>query len=130
MRPSALPWLLVLAACGGADVQGQPPPVQSPPAAPPSASPRAGVPPEFWAACGRPGSRVEVQSVPVTVRQADCDLSGVTLSYRGAGLGVPEPGTGVAGDWDAAAGGTTRSASMDRDAGTGDVTFSASSVGP
>ena len=40
------------------------------------------VPPEFRPACGHPGAHVEVRHVPVTVRHADCDLTGVGLSYK------------------------------------------------
>src|SRR5204863_44046 len=53
------------------------------------------VPPEFRPACGRPGSRVTVRRVPVTVPHALCDLTGVTLSYPGhGGAVVPSPGEG------------------------------------
>jgi hypothetical protein len=53
------------------------------------------VPPEFRAACGHPGAQVSVRRVPVTVRHADCDLTGVGLSYRDhGGAYVPrQPGT-------------------------------------
>ena len=55
------------------------------------------VPPEFRPACGRPGARVTVRQVPVTVPHALCDLTGVTLSYPGhGGAVVPSPGKGVA----------------------------------
>jgi hypothetical protein len=56
------------------------------------------VPPEFRTACGRPGSDVTVRQVPVTVRHALCDLTGVILSYPGrGGAVVPDsPGSGVA----------------------------------
>jgi hypothetical protein len=56
------------------------------------------VPPEFRSACGRPGSRVTVRQIPVTVPHGLCDLTGVILSYpdRG-GAAVPDsPGGGVA----------------------------------
>jgi hypothetical protein len=55
------------------------------------------VPPEFRTACGRPGSDVTVRQVPVTVRHALCDLTGVILSYPGrGGAVVPDsPGSGV-----------------------------------
>ena len=43
------------------------------------------VPPEFRPACGRPGSRVIVRQVPVTISHALCDLTGVSLSYPGHG---------------------------------------------
>jgi hypothetical protein len=55
------------------------------------------VPREFRTACGRPGSDVTVRQVPVTVRHALCDLTGVILSYPGrGGAVVPDsPGSGV-----------------------------------
>ena len=43
------------------------------------------VPPEFRPACERPGSRVIVRQVPVTIPHALCDLTGVSLSYPGHG---------------------------------------------
>ncbi len=43
------------------------------------------VPAEFRPACGRPGSRVIVRQVPVTIPHAVCDLTGVSLSYPGHG---------------------------------------------
>ena len=56
------------------------------------------VPPEFRPACGRPGSHVTVQRVPVTVPHALCDLTGVIVRYPGrGGATVPgSPGGGVA----------------------------------
>jgi hypothetical protein len=51
------------------------------------------VPAEFRAACGRPGADVTVKTVPVTVRHADCDLTGVRITYGLAGAYVPKPGT-------------------------------------
>jgi len=55
------------------------------------------VPHEFRPACGRPGSRVTVRQVPVTVPHLLCDLTGVTLSYPGhGGAVVPFPAHGVA----------------------------------
>jgi len=56
------------------------------------------VPPEFRPACGRPGSRVIVRQVPVTVPHALCDLTGVSLSYPGRGGAVVSapPGSMVA----------------------------------
>ena len=125
MRPLALPLLLVLAACAGGDGPAQSVVAASPPvASSPLASPRAGVPPELWAACGKPGSTVEVEAVPVTVRHADCDLSGVTLMHAGVGMAVPKPGEGGAGFFEAPPGGSSRSASVSRDEATKDVTFS------
>ncbi len=54
------------------------------------------VPREFRHACSNPGTRVNVRRVPVTVRHADCDLTGVTLRVRGrGGAVVPERGMGV-----------------------------------
>jgi len=40
------------------------------------------VPVEFRHACGHPHARVEVRAIPVTVRHADCDLTGVQISYK------------------------------------------------
>jgi hypothetical protein len=40
------------------------------------------------AACGHPGATVQVRHVPVTVRHADCDLTGVTVSYKNHGGAV------------------------------------------
>jgi len=55
------------------------------------------VPPEFHPACGRPGSHVTVRQVPVTVRHAACDLTGVALSFPGhGGATVPaRPGSAI-----------------------------------
>jgi len=55
------------------------------------------VPPEFRPACGRPGSHVTVQRVPVTVPHALCDLTGVMVSYPGRGGAIVpgRPGGGV-----------------------------------
>ncbi|HEU0238152.1 MAG TPA: hypothetical protein VFR11_02580 [Micromonosporaceae bacterium] len=50
------------------------------------------MPAEFRAACGHPGRTVVVQRVPVTVRHADCDLTGVTIRYGHAAVDVPTPG--------------------------------------
>jgi hypothetical protein len=50
------------------------------------------VPQEFRAACGHPGAQVTVKTVPVTVRHADCDLTGVTIYHDAAYARVPEPG--------------------------------------
>ena len=64
-----------------------------------SATPAAGpaIPPEFRAACGHPGSEVEVRKVPVTISHAACDLTGVAVSYRNrGGATVPHGGgTGI-----------------------------------
>jgi hypothetical protein len=54
---------------------------------------RSAVPPEFRAACGHPGALVTVRRVPVTVAHADCDLTGVVISYPGyGGATVPRSG--------------------------------------
>ena len=50
------------------------------------------VPAEFRAGCGNPGSAVHVDDVPVTVRHADCDLTGVTIYHDAAYARVPAPG--------------------------------------
>jgi hypothetical protein len=76
------------------------------------------VPPEFRPACGRPGSRVTVGQVPVTVPHALCDLTGVTLSYPGrGGAVVPAPGTGV---------GNSKGIRVEVDGRTRDVTVAVS----
>ena len=72
------------------------------------------VPVEFRPACGRPGSRVIVRQVPVTVPHALCDLTGVIVSYPGhGGMTVPAPGHGT---------GNSKSMRVEVDAGTRDVT--------
>ena len=54
------------------------------------------IPPEFRAACGHPGAKVEVRKVPVTISHAACDLSGVAISYRNrGGATVPHGGGGT-----------------------------------
>jgi hypothetical protein len=59
-------------------------------------SPRSAIPPEFRAACGHPGARVTVRKVPETVSHADCDLTGVTISYPGyGGATVPRRSDGI-----------------------------------
>jgi hypothetical protein len=76
------------------------------------------VPHEFGPACGRPGSRVTVRQVPVTVPHALCDLTGVTLSYPGhGGAVVPSPGEGV---------GNSKGIQIQVDAHTLDVTITVS----
>ena len=57
-------------------------------------SPRATIPPEFRAACGHPGASVTVRKVPVTVPHADCDLTGVVISYPGYGGATVRDGSG------------------------------------
>jgi hypothetical protein len=59
-------------------------------------SSRPVTPPEFAAACGHPGAHVRVRKVPVTIRHADCDLTGVLITYRGyGGATVPSGNTSV-----------------------------------
>jgi hypothetical protein len=80
------------------------------------------VPPEFRPACGRPGSRVTVRQVPVTVPHALCDLTGVTLSYPGhGGAIVPFSGHGV---------GNSLGIRVQVDARTLDVTITVSGLEP
>lgn len=67
-------------------------------------SPRPGhfVPLEFRSACGHPGASVEVRKVPITVRHADCDLTGVTVSYKrhgGAVVGAKPGGVANSGSF-------------------------------
>lgn len=76
------------------------------------------MPEEFRDACGNPGAIVEVRSQTVTVRHADCDLTGVTLRRNGVGAVVPAPGQGVANS-----GGIT----VETDGATSDVTVTAES---
>jgi hypothetical protein len=72
------------------------------------------VPAEFRPACGRPGARVIVRQVPVTVPHALCDLTGVIVSYPGhGGMTVPAPGRGT---------GNGQSMRVEVDARTRDVT--------
>ena len=78
------------------------------------------VPPEFRPACGRPGSRVIVRQVPVTIPHALCDLTGVTLSYPGrGGATVTAPGSGVA---------NSKGFRLEVDAHTLDVTITVSGL--
>lgn len=78
------------------------------------------IPAEFRPACGRPGSRVVVRQVPVTVPHALCDLTGVMLSYPGhGGAVVPAPGHGV---------GNSLGSQIEVDARTLDVTIRVSGL--
>jgi len=92
-----------VAACGGA------------------ASARSAVPAEFRAACGHPGAQVTVKKVPVIVSHAECDLTGVTISYRNyGGATVPSGGgTGI---------GTSSGFTLTIHSGTLDVTVNATGV--
>ena len=62
-----------------------------------SPSPRSAIPPEFRAACGHPGAHVTVRKVPVTISHADCDLTGVAISYRDYGGATVPRGSGGTG---------------------------------
>jgi len=65
-------------------------------APPPTPAARPAIPPEFRAACGHPGAKVEVRKVPVTISHAACDLTGVEISYRNrGGAAVPHGGGGI-----------------------------------
>lgn len=78
---------------------------------------RTAIPQEFAAACGHPGSHVRVRKVPVTIRHADCDLTGVVITYRAyGGATVPSDGTSV---------GTSSGFSLAIHPGTLDVTVNA-----
>lgn len=81
------------------------------------------VPPEFRPACGRPGSRVTVRQVPVTVLHALCDLTGVILSYPGHGGAAvrDSAGRGV---------GNSKGLRVEVDAHTMDVTVTVSGLRP
>ena len=80
------------------------------------------VPPEFRAACGRPGSRVTVRQVPVAIPHALCDLTGVSLSYPGHGGAAvtASPGHGIA---------NSKGFRLEVDARTLDVTITVTGVG-
>jgi hypothetical protein len=64
-----------------------------------AAKPRSGnpgIPPEFRAACGHPGTHMTARKVPVTIPHAKCDLTGVVISYgRYGGATVPGGGLSV-----------------------------------
>jgi hypothetical protein len=78
---------------------------------------RAAIPPEFRAACGHPGASVTVRKVPVTVAHADCDLTGVVISYPGyGGATVPDGSGGI---------GTSSGITLEVHPGTLDVTIDA-----
>ena len=80
-------------------------------------SPRPLTPPAFAAACGHPGAHVRVRKVPVTIRHADCDLTGVLITYRGyGGAIVPSGSTSV---------GTSSGFTLTIHPGTLDVTVNA-----
>jgi hypothetical protein len=87
------------------------------------ASKSAAVPQAFQTACSHPGAQVTVSSLPATIRRTACDLTGVTVAYRGSGVTVPENGQTAAAMLDTASGGTELYAVVD--AATGDVTIRA-----
>jgi hypothetical protein len=87
MRANLLTLLAAVAIAAGCGSGSTTSPVHSHPA----------VPAEFLPACGHPGASVHVLHVPVTVRHADCDLTGVIVSYQrhgGAVVGSKPGGVG------------------------------------
>ena len=82
----------------------------------PSAGADTGVPQEFLAACGKPGSRVVTERLEVRIKHRDCDLTGVTIENQGRALPVPEPGFGS---------GDSSGVTIEVDKTTRDVTFTA-----
>jgi hypothetical protein len=60
--------------------------------------PGSAVPSEFRAACGHPGARVTVRKVPVTISHAECDLTGVLITYPGRGGATVPHGSGGIGN--------------------------------
>lgn len=89
--------VLVLAAAAVAGCTSTAPPSAAPSTHTPAPAPAPAVPAEFRPACGHPGAQVEVRKVPVTIRHATCDLTGVAVSYRNRGGGtVPASPGGIA----------------------------------
>jgi hypothetical protein len=86
--------LLVLAAVAVAGCASTVPPSATLSTHPPA------IPAEFRAACGHPGTSVEVRKVPVTIRHAACDLTGVAVSYRNRGGATVLPSAGGIGNSD------------------------------
>jgi hypothetical protein len=81
------------------------------------------VPPEFQPACGHPGAEVVVSKVPVTVNHADCDLTGVVVSFPGRGGATVPAGAGAGVGVGAGAGlGTGNGFTLTVHPGTLDVT--------
>ena len=104
MRQLAVVGLLALSACGNTD-RAQ---------LATDESRQSSVPEEFREACGKPGSTVTTERSAVTVKHADCDLTGVTISRNGwGGASVPAIGEGV---------GSSSGLSITRSA-NGDVSF-------
>lgn len=83
---------------------------------------RSTVPVEFRHACGHAHSRVKVRHVPVLVRHADCDLTGVLITYRNYGGAYVSDNPGTVG----MSSGLTISVAR----GTRDVSISAPKFGP
>ena len=89
-RMGVLVLVLVLAAAAVAGCASAPSAPSTLPAV------RPAIPPEFRAACGHPGAKVEVRTVPVTISHVACDLAGVAISYRNrGGATVPHGGGGT-----------------------------------
>jgi hypothetical protein len=63
-----------------------------------SQKPGSAVPSEFREACGHPGARVTVRKVPVTISHAECDLTGVVITYPGRGGATVPHGSGGIGN--------------------------------
>jgi hypothetical protein len=118
MRPMAMRVLLVLVSslalcgCTGGDGLRQ---VSADDTATAQPSDASAVPEEFRAACGKPGSKVVTERLEVTIKHADCDLTGVTIVNQDRGGVVPEPGVGFA----------TEGVTIEVDENTGDVSFTA-----
>jgi hypothetical protein len=87
-RMGVLVLVLVLAAAAVAGCASAPSAPSTPPAV------RPAIPAEFRAACGHPGAKVEVRTVPVTISHAACDLAGVAISYRNRGGATVSHGGG------------------------------------
>ena len=104
MRQLAVICLLALPACGSTDKAQLAT----------DEARQSSVPEEFREACGNPGSTVTTERSAVTVKHADCDLTGVTILREGwGGALIPEVGVGV---------GSSSGLSITR-AANGDVSF-------
>lgn len=90
---------------------------------PASRSPWKALPESLGAACGHPGAQAVLTDVPITVPQAQCDLTGVVVLYGSTGVTVPSEG-GVGADADGISSSVEFGANVDPV--TGDVTFSGS----
>lgn len=112
-------WLLLavlLSGCNDADGLRQTAAAEPATPSPTESQATAGVPEEFEAACGKPGSRVVTERLEVTIKHSDCDLTGVIIVNQGRGLTVPEPGFGS---------GASSGVTIEVDEDTRDVTFTA-----